>query len=223
MAPDLPPLPAGFVRTREGLHALAEHVLAPLRHRVEGRIGLRPVDGGIGPPLPDGRHVAVVGRVLHDGDRSAPVTTLGEAARFLDAAVGAPAGVYEPVTDADPHRPLGVEGPPAELLGRWFAWGDELLAGIADRAAGDDPTEIQLWPEHFDLALSAGPPGARANVGLSPGDADHAEPYLYVGPWEPRPGDIWNEAWGASLAYEEIRQGADPESFVLEALQALRG
>ena len=52
---------------------------------------------------------------------------------------------------------------------------------------------------------------------MSPGDADHEEPYVYVGPWEPRAGDVWNEPWGASLGYEAIRTGADPVEFIRTA------
>jgi hypothetical protein len=214
---DLPPLPAGFATTRAGLHALAEHVLAPLRHRAEGRIGLRPHDGGFGPPLPDGRRVLAVGDRLIDGDRSTAITSLAAAAGFLGSELGAPTGIYEPTTDPDPERPLEVEREAAGILGRWFALGDELLAGLAASAdEGDDPTEAQLWPEHFDLALAIGPEGQRANVGASPGDIDHDEPYLYVGPWEPRTGGVWNEPWGASLGYEAVREGADPAAFIHE-------
>jgi hypothetical protein len=176
------------------------------------------MDGGFGPPLPDGRRVAVVADELHDGDRSTPVTTLGAASRFLDVAVGAPPGVYTPTTDPDPERPLGVERPAALVVGRWFATGEAVLRAVVASAGPDDePTEIQLWPEHFDLAIAIGPAGRRANVGVSPGDGDHDEPYVYVGPWEPREGAIWNESWGASLGYEEVRSGADPQAFIERA------
>ena len=222
MPPDLSPIPNGYVTTRAGLHALAEHVLSPLRHRAEGRIGLQAIDGGFGPPLPDGRRVVVVGDRLHDGDRTNRITTLGDAARFLGVPVGAPTEVYQPVTDPDPDRPLAVEPAAAEVVCGWFTFGAGVLAGSSsDAAPDDDPSEAQLWPEHFDLALSIGPDGARANVGASPGDSDHDAPYLYVGPWEPRPGGLWNEPWGASLGYQALRQGGDPLAFVQEALRAL--
>jgi hypothetical protein len=211
------------VTTRKGLHALAEHVLSPLRYGAEGRIGLQAIDSGFGPPLPDGRRVVVVGDQLRDGDRANHITTLGDAAGFLSGPVGAPTEVYQPATDADPDRPLTVEPAAAEVVCGWFTLGAGVLARLASRAtADDDPSDAQLWPEHFDLALSIGPDGARANVGASPGDTDHDAPYLYVGPWEPRPGDLWNEPWGASLGYQAIRQGADPLEFVQVALRALQ-
>ncbi len=41
------------VETREALHTIAEHVLAPARYAVTGRIGLRATPGGFGtPPFP---------------------------------------------------------------------------------------------------------------------------------------------------------------------------
>jgi hypothetical protein len=86
----------------------------------------------------------------------------------------------------------------------------------AEAAPDDTPSRVQLWPEHFDVAVDMGPEGDRANFGGSPGDAAHPEPYLYVGPWDtrPRPGDFWNEPFGASLSYSAIRRGADPLEFL---------
>ena len=52
-----------------------------------------------------------------------------------------------------------------------------------------------LWPEHFDIAIESGPEalGRRANYGASPGDEQHPEPYLYVGPWQDQGGgELWN-------------------------------
>ena len=54
----------------------------------------------------------------------------------------------------------------------------------ADESDGD-PSLVQLWPEHFDIAVELGsePAGQRATFGASPGDESHDEPYLYVSPW----------------------------------------
>ena len=46
----------------------------------------------------------------------------------------------------------------------------------------DDASEVILWPEHFDVAVERGPEGRRATYGGSPGDGQHALPYLYVAP-----------------------------------------
>lgn len=92
-----------------------------------------------------------------------------------------------------------------------------VLEQLRDEASGaDDPSRVQLWPEHFDVAVVLGPDGARANYGGSPGDDDHPEPYLYVGPWEPRTGSFWNEPFGASLPYRALLDGADALAFLRE-------
>ena len=108
--------------------------------------------------------------------------------------------------------PLGVDPPPPQAVVRVVrvrrrAPGASVAAGAAP---DDDPTEAQLWPEHFDLALSIGPDGGRANVGASPGDADHDAPYLYVGPWEPRPGGRLERAVGSVARLRGDPRGRGP-------------
>jgi hypothetical protein len=69
---------------------------------------------------------------------------------------------------------------------------------------------VRLWPEHFDIAIELGSEarGVRANYGFSPGDEQHEEPYLYVGPWSAPidDGDVWNGHGfpGAELSYSEL-------------------
>ena len=229
----LHPLPATFAATREGLHALAEHVIAPLRYLEEGHIGLRATPLGFGTEmLPNDRQVRVANGVLVDWtlehERREEITTLGEAAAFLDVEVGAPVKVYTPATDGDPKRPLGVDVGAATVLGEWYTFGATVLQQVRAHATVEDaPTIAQLWPEHFDLALDLGPDGHRANVGASPGDAQHPEPYLYVGPWADIPsGGTWNEPFGASLAYADLVAAADPVAtavaWVGERLAAVR-
>ena len=75
---------------------------------------------------------------------------------------------------------------------------------------------MQLWPEHFDLAIDGARPGAvRANVGVSPGDSFHDDPYLYIGPWEPQDGPFWNAPFGAYLPYAEIVQSDQQRALAL--------
>ena len=50
-----------------------------------------------------------------------------------------------------------------------------------------------LWPEHFDVAVTAD----EVNYGVSAGDDHHPTPYAYVGPWTPRTGPFWNAPFGA--------------------------
>lgn len=83
---------------------------------------------------------------------------------------------------------------PAELseLERWFHDASLLLEAVATGEEGSSP--VRCWPHHFDIAvlidLDAGaepPPGpdeARSiGIGMTPGDDDYPEPYLYVTPW----------------------------------------
>jgi hypothetical protein len=80
---------------------------------------------------------------------------------------------------------------------------------------------VQLWPEHFDLAteLGAEAAGRRAGYGGSPGDELHAEPYLYVVPWEPARADgpLWNATAfsGAELGLRELLDADDQRECAL--------
>jgi hypothetical protein len=104
------------------------------------------------------------------------------------------------------REPLDVDPESAAALAEWYALGDEVL-----RALGGDPV---LWPEHFDIAIVIG----EANYGFSPGDAAHAEPYAYVGPFEPVEGELWNATGfaGAELSYAELLAAPDPRAAALE-------
>src|SRR6476469_7773794 len=102
----LEPLPDSFDAARDGLHALAEHVLAPARHRVDGHIGLVPTAGGFGTPtFGDGERVRVEGvELVHERPGTSTrvrITTLGAAAQFVGVPLGAP-GVYPPATPCEP-------------------------------------------------------------------------------------------------------------------------
>lgn len=211
-----------FVATRESLHALAEHVLAPARHRVAGRIGLRAIDGGFGtPPFGDGPEtIRVVGTnlvVTHGTEeRVVPITTIGAAAAAVGITPGAPTGVYTPVLALEPDRPLAVDPAAADVLAHWYAFGTEALETLrAEADASDAPSEIQLWPEHFDLGLDLGDEtrGARGIFGASPGDTYHPEPYLYAMHWVDVPDDpYWNDRafGGASCLYPDLLAASDP-------------
>jgi hypothetical protein len=99
-------LPDWFVETVGVLHAVAEHVIAPARHAVTGKIGLRFTRGGFGTPFFRGdRQVRMEGPllVLDDGVSSAsqPLTTLLDAARLVGIGPGRGTGVYRPSTPWD--------------------------------------------------------------------------------------------------------------------------
>lgn len=207
--------PARLVETREAWHAVAEWVVAPARHATNGKIGLRWTRGGFGTPFfGNDRQVRVAGTevvvIENDAARRTRLTTLYEAARFAGVDVATSTGTYEPTTNWDSHSPLRIDPAAAEFLGHWFGLGasvlEELRAGASPSYAS---SRVQLWPEHFDLAVDMGndSKGTRANYGASPGDAGHPEPYFYVGPWsDRRPGDgsYWNEGFGASLPVSAI-------------------
>jgi hypothetical protein len=226
----LAPLPATFAATRDALQRVGVHIVARARQQATGRFGLRVTPGGFGTPEfgPDLTRVRVSGALLvrETGgstgatNRAAAIdgATLADLAMVADVDLDAALDVgHDTPPLGDRSSPLAVDAAAADALARWY-----LLAATAlDRVvvaslpqAG--PTLAQLWPEHFDVALDlAAVPDRRANLGASPGDGFHPEPYLYVGPWtDDRPGDsqFWNVPFGAVLGYADIVQAGDPVS-----------
>ncbi len=220
----LQPLPAAYPDTRVTLHALAERVVAPVRHAANGKIGLRYTYRGFGTPFFGDRQVRVEDGDVIDGDRRLRPATLRQAAELVGVPVGADTGVYTPTTPDDPDAPLPIDLAAARAVGDWFGFCASLLEQLRAEADADrdSPSRVQLWPEHFDLAVDLGPDGARANFGGSPGDALHPEPYLYIGPWASREGPFWNEPFGASLSYAAILGGTDPLEFLRHGKELLR-
>jgi hypothetical protein len=222
---------AALERTRLAWHAVAEHVLCPARHRVNGKIGLRFTRGGFGTPFFGAdEQVRVEGASLvHTLGATAPavraeLTTVRAAAAVVGIEPGAP-DLFRPTTPLDPDRALELEPAAVAVCGWWFGLAAAVLAQLrADEPASPEPPPslVQLWPEHFDLACDLGDTGAgrRANFGASPGDALHPEPYLYVGPWDlaglPGAADpYWNEPFGASLPYAALLGAADAHGTAL--------
>lgn len=209
-----------FLSTRRAWHTLAERVLAPARHAASGRIGLRGTPRGFAtPPFGGGRVLAVEGTeivVIDDAVVSRhPITTLRAASTVAGIEPSAETGVYTPTTPADPDTDLAVDEHDAALLGAWIAFGQRLLDEWRNDHPDATPSEIQLWPEHFDLALDLGPDDGRANYGASPGDGDHPLPYVYVGPWNANDDPFWNAGTYARLGYDELSAAPDPESAAL--------
>jgi hypothetical protein len=226
----LPPPPDGLAATRVSLHRLAEHVVSPARAQANGKIALRFTRGGFGTPFfGDDVQLRVAGDHLtvddHAGERSAPITTLGAMA----AHVAPHLGPGTRVPDAD--RPLTVDPAAAAFLGDWFGFAtsvlEELRAGAGDE---HEPSRVQLWPEHFDLAVELGreADGRRAGYGASPGDELHRLPYLYVTPWAAVPdGPLWQTQPfpGAELGCAALLEAGDQRtaalSFFRQRLAAL--
>jgi hypothetical protein len=217
----LEPLGPHFVTTREELHRVAEELVAPAR-KPHNEIALKATPPGFGTPVfPfEGKdwQVRVEGATLRviegDDDRALqPLTSLAAGAELIGEAMfpdGAP-------TDTDP---LEIDEGDAFRIGAWFELADSVLEELRAQWSGAGPSEANLWPEHFDLAIEAGDEAAghRANYGFSPGDVDHDEPYLYVGPWDAEvTGDIWNAQGftGAEISYSELAATDDPRATAL--------
>jgi hypothetical protein len=156
------------------------------------------------------------------GERRRPISTLAEAAAF--------AGIDAPSEDAV----LTVDDGASRFLGDWYGFGASILEELRAEAAPDlEPSRVQLWPEHFDLAVELGSEaaGRRAGFGASPGDELHDEPYLYVVPWEASAatGADWNATAfsGAEISYAELLAADDQRgaglAFMRSRLSALAG
>lgn len=204
--------------TRAGLHRVAEHILASALYRATGHIGLAPSPGGFRtPPFgTDARFLAVEGTELvvsgAAGTKRTPLTTVRAAAEFAGVTPGAPAGVYGPATPLDLDEPLMIEPDAARLLAEWYGLGAQALSRLAAEIPGDKPTALVLWPEHFDVGMTA----AAINYGASPGDDHVADPYVYVGPHGGPPlGDpaFWNAPFGAARTFRQVGTVAEAAAF----------
>jgi hypothetical protein len=215
---------ATLVTTRTSLHALAVNVISPLRVQATGHeIALRVRPEGFGTPdLPDGGWVGVAGtevvRVCRSGDAvTRAITSLRAAATFV--------GLDGAATLPDDR--LEVHAGAATILADAWARGDEALGSLLQGAkAGDDAAPIHLWPEHFDIATDVGSDDARATYGVSPGDADHTEPYAYVTPWTAPAATGPSTFWNATAFTGAERPADDPDeilAFFREAHRRLTG
>ena len=213
--------PDRLASTRDSLHRVAEHVLAAARYAASGEIGLVPSPGGFQtPPFgPDSRFLAVDGTELVAGGpagrRRAALTTIRAAAEFARIVPGAPAQVYPPATPLDLDEPLDLDPLAARLLAEWYQLGAQALSRFAAGIPGDRPGPVVLWPEHFDVGITA----AAVNYGASPGDEHIAEPYLYAGPHLRPAGDpaFWNAPFGAARTWRQIGTVAEAAAFFSDA------
>lgn len=221
----LGPLPADARETWESLRRLAVYVLAPARRAVNGKIGLRWTMGGFGTPF-FGRdeQLRVAGadliRQRRDGAQAEPVTSLAAAAAFAGVDLSEDPGVGRDLPGlGDPESPLPLDVAASVVYGDWFGFAASVLEQLRFelRQLGATVSRVQLWPEHFDMAFD----NSTANFGCSPGDIEHPEPYLYVGPWK-RDGlddEFWNESFGAVLPYSELLAAPDQRGLVLAFLR----
>lgn len=223
------PLPDDFQFARDQLHQLAFYALAPARYALEGRMGLRAAPGGFGTPEYDGRVSRIEGNLLvHEtGENVATqaITTIRAASEFFGNDYEADwfTEFKDPLPAMDPDRPLKVEEAPAAAVAHWFVFGYQILEQLRGQGnESDEVSEVQLWPEHFDVAIEMGSVdmGRRATYGASPGDRGHLEPYLYVSAWSEIDRDdlFWNDRHfnGASLPFTALLEAEDQGRVALE-------
>src|SRR5687767_14506123 len=163
--------PDVLATTRRSLHAVGEHVLGAALFQGRHRIGLRQFTGGFATQnylhIRDGaaveRRALVVGTevVVRDDDLAggtieerAPITTLAAAGDLEDVVPGMPAELYTPEPMPAVDEVLRVDAEAAAFLAEVTAVGYAALVILCAHFVDDGPDEIQLWPEHFDLATS---------------------------------------------------------------------
>lgn len=176
-----------FLYTRTQLRGVAESLIAGPQHRAAGtiRLAVRP-DGFTGAAVA----LAVAGTRFTWSAGSAEMTgPAGDLATAAGVTFGPPTGVYQ-VTDPLPaDAVLDIDPAAADLVYRSLYAGGFALKHVLPQQ------QPVLWPEHFDVAVSAD----EVNYGVSAGDGFHPGPYAYVGPWTLRSGDFWNAPFGAAM------------------------
>jgi len=182
------------VAARRQLHGIAENFIAGPQYRAAGTIRLAVRgDGFTGTALP----VAVHGTTLVWPQGSAPLA--GPVSRLVQASgldVGPPAEVYRANAPLPAEQILDLDADAVDVVYRSLYSG-----GIAIKDVVPEGHPV-LWPEHFDVAVTAN----EVNYGVSAGDDYHPLPYAYVGPWDHatagRTGPLWNAPFGALHAFD---------------------
>ena len=196
----LEPLPPSFAETRVALHKIAEGVVALERlppERDRPALHARRL-----------RHA-----VLRQGRSRLPGPRRARRARPPDRPRG-----------ERTSRSPAWRSPPPRALGDFYGLACSVLEQLRADEADGDPSLVQLWPEHFDIAIDLGSDaaGQRATYGASPGDDDHHEPYLYVSPWTREvSGELWNATGfkGAELGYSELIAADDQRRAALDFMR----
>jgi hypothetical protein len=198
----LEPLPDSFADTRKQLHRVAAELISPQR-QPPNEIALRWTRGGFGTPFFD----------MEGADCQVKV----EGHELVHIRGGA---------ELQRRAVPGVDPVAAAALGEFFGFGCSVLEHERAEESDEDPSLVQLWPEHFDIAFELGDEaaGTRATYGASPGDEEHDEPYIYVAPWDKSrtEGKRWNATGfaGAELPYSELIAADDQRRAALEFLHS---
>ena len=226
-------VPPAYTDTRRAFHRLAVYVISPARQRANGKMALRWTLGGIGTPFFGAdEQVRIEGTdlVRQRGEQAwrEQIRTLDEAAAFvLD---GPPDGSWAKTFDVPAPDPTGEELPVdivgARFLAGWYGFAWSVLEELRADAECDEPSRVQLWPEHFDAAFDCPVADRRATFGASPGDASSEAPYLYV--LSPGTSDLSGELWnstsfeGAVLPLGDLVDALDQRATALEFYRARR-
>lgn len=202
--------------TRDALHAVCEHVLAPALHAETRRIGLRVTPDGFATPAfgPDDRVITLSAHQLsvadRTGERSGPYPTLRAAAQLVGIEPGLPAGIYPPATPLRPDAPLVIDAASATMIVDWYVRVSKALSTFAPES------KQTLWPEHFDVAIRR----EGSNFGGLAGDATIGDPYVYVGPPQILAGDsFFTEAFGAARTWTQTPTASLIAEFFAEGAQ----
>ncbi|MDE0004101.1 MAG: hypothetical protein OXQ29_15535 [Rhodospirillaceae bacterium] len=219
----LPAVPDNYPVRRDDLHRLAYGVVSNTRKAANGKFGLRWTLGGFGTPFfGDDTQVRVEGSllVLQHGETvdAEQITTLAAAAKFLGVEATSDQAEHDTVALGNLDRPLTVDEELVAFISDWFGMSTAALEELRCTHGAPDPSRVQLWPGHFDVAIEIGDAESehitRATYGASPGDAACPEPYLYVGPWGPvdLKDPFWNDTafTGASLPFAAIEGDSHP-------------
>ena len=220
-------VPEGFVTTRRCLAAIAQYVLGPARYQANGKLGLRFTRGGFGTPYyGDNVQLRVEGDTIvidEDGaEQAMSIGTIVDLKDAFDVDIDPPTDLYTP---APAPEVIDVDAESTIALGDLFGFATSCLEQLRFENAELEPSRVQLWPGHFDVALELGDNSrnARAGYGVSPGDEVHELPYLYVVPWkECSDKRWWNETHfnGARLDYKELLDAEDQRTVALDFYRA---
>jgi hypothetical protein len=217
----LPPLPAGYDRTRVALHRVVVYAVSPARQRANGRMALRFTYGGLGTPFFGAdEQVRIAGdRLIRQRGGHAVAEGISSLNRAAELVLDGPPDLawaqgFDVPAAGDLDERLAVDPAAAAFLADWtgFAW--SVLEEVRAEQASTQPGRTQLWAEHFDAAFDCLPPERRVTLGASPGDRDHDEPYLYVLPAnfdDAQPSRFWNAEHfrGAVLRVGELAGESD--------------
>lgn len=228
----LPVLPEGYVETVSAIGQVAFFAMAPARHTVNGKVGLRYTHGGCGTPffgddvqvrIEEDRLVAQKGPSV----RTEQMTTVRAASEFFGVPYAPMWGPkwHDPPIPVNPEQLLPIDPAGVVAASDIVGFAFSVLEQLRFDALTSDPSRVQLWPEHFDVAVEIGDEhrGQRAGYGVSPGYAKHGEPFVYVSPWEKSrlKDPYWNADFfeGSILEYSHLLHANDQRGTALEFLR----